>query len=71
MPQCKFCGRSGRYYRDEPSDYIALSEWAEKMIKTHHQEPCPDCGRLTVWKKGVENASEIQEATKVGVRGQG
>jgi hypothetical protein len=61
MPVCKFCGRQGRYYREEPSDYGSLQDWAEKMMKTHHQERCPGCQRYTVWKKGpaqeVENAS--------------
>lgn len=52
MNQCGYCGRKGHFYRDEPSDYVAWHEWAEKMSKNHHQEQCPDCGRFTIWRKG-------------------
>lgn len=52
MKKCRFCGREGRFYRDEPEGYVALFEWAEQMMKTHHQEHCPGCGRLTIWRKG-------------------
>jgi hypothetical protein len=36
-----------------PTSYIAASEWAERKMRTHHQEPCPNCGRLSVWKLGA------------------
>ena len=58
-PSCKFCGRklttrerreTSRRYYDEPFGYVALSEWGDKMSKTHRQLPCPGCGRLTLWE---------------------
>ena len=61
---CKFCGRKGRFYRDEPTGYVAVEEWAEKMMKTHHQEPCPGCGRLSVWKLGAPDALAAGEAAE-------
>ena len=51
LPKCK-CGRQGRFYRNEPTGYAEWADWADKMVKTHHQEQCPDCGRYTVWKLG-------------------
>ena len=32
-----------------PSDYIAWSEWAGRMSKTHHQVRCPSCYLLKIW----------------------
>lgn len=55
--QCKFCGRPGRFYKDEPRDYVFWHLWADEQSKTHHQEECPGCGHLTVWKlNAVESA---------------
>lgn len=51
MSACRHCGRTGRLYSDPPRGYVALSEWAEKKIRTHRQEPCPGCGRLTIWRR--------------------
>lgn len=53
MAECRHCGAKGRFYRSEPQDYVSWHEWAEKMSKTHHQEECPGCGRLTIWRKGA------------------
>lgn len=53
MASCAHCGRHGRFYRDEPTGYVAWQEWAEKMSQTHHQEQCPGCGRYTIWKPGA------------------
>ena len=52
MNACPHCGRKGRFYRREPSGYVAWQEWAEKMIRTHHLERCPGCDKFTVWRKG-------------------
>lgn len=52
LRKCSHCERVGRFYRDEPSGYVAWHEWAERMSKTHHQERCPECGRLTIWRLG-------------------
>lgn len=52
MNACRHCGRQGRFYRDPPDGYVAFSEWADKMMRTHHQERCPGCQRFTVWKPG-------------------
>jgi predicted RNA-binding Zn-ribbon protein involved in translation (DUF1610 family) len=49
---CSSCGRKGRYYPAQPDSYLAWHEWAEKKAKTHHQEKCPGCGKLTIWRKG-------------------
>lgn len=55
---CRFCGHLSRFHRREPSDYHGWMDFAERLSRTHHQEPCPDCGRLTIWKPGsVEDAS--------------
>lgn len=51
MSVCRFCGRKGRGYRNEPPTYLAWQNWAEKMSKTHHQEACPGCGRFSVWMR--------------------
>lgn len=58
--KCSHCGREGRFYRTQPTDYGAAQEWADKLMKTHHQEPCPGCGRLTIWKKGAAQ-DDVQE----------
>ena len=58
MNKCRFCGLKGRFYRDEPRGYVAWDEWAEKMSKTHHQERCPGCNRLTLWKLGSQVCDE-------------
>jgi ribosomal protein L32 len=49
---CKICGHKSRYHRNEPDGYDEWQRWANKMVKTHHQEQCPDCGNFTIWKKG-------------------
>lgn len=53
MTKCRFCDRTGRFYRDEPEGYLQWHAWAERMSKTHHQQECPGCGRFTIWRKGV------------------
>jgi len=47
---CRYCGRTGRFYREEPRGYVEWHEWAERMGRTHEQHPCPGCSRLTVWR---------------------
>ena len=32
-----------------PSTYIEYMTWAEKMLKTHKQKLCPDCGLYLIW----------------------
>lgn len=40
-----------------PTGYIAWTEWAEEMRKTHEQTRCEGCGLWLVWKeKTVEKA---------------
>ena len=50
--ECEYCGRKGRFYPAEPEGYLAWHEWAERKSNTHHQEPCPGCQRLTIWRVG-------------------
>lgn len=33
----------------QPRGYLARSEWAESMLKTHKQERCPHCGLWAIW----------------------
>jgi ribosomal protein S14 len=58
MNACRHCGREGRFYRAEPEDYGAWQEWADRMVRTHHQERCPGCGRYSVWRKGAPAPEE-------------
>lgn len=51
--KCRHCGRAGRFYPAQPEGYVNWFEWAEKKSRTHHQEPCPGCSRLSVWKVGA------------------
>lgn len=44
-PDCPNADR----HTPQPSGYLALSEWADDMLKTHNQEKCPGCGRLWIW----------------------
>jgi hypothetical protein len=67
MSKCRFCGREGRFYRDEPTDYTAWNEWANKMVRTHHQELCPGCGRFTVWRKGPPQSFQYVFSERKGV----
>jgi predicted RNA-binding Zn-ribbon protein involved in translation (DUF1610 family) len=53
---CPHCGQKGKGYRRGPVGYVEWMEWAEKLGRTHEQEECPGCGRLTVWRK-KENAA--------------
>lgn len=48
---CPNCGHEGPGYRHGPTGYVEWQEWANKLSKTHRQLPCPNCGRLTVWKE--------------------
>jgi hypothetical protein len=32
-----------------PTGYIAESEWADVMMRTHDQRACAGCGLLLVW----------------------
>ena len=41
-----------------PRDYIAHSEWADMMAKTHAQRQCKGCGLWAIWEPIVpEDAS--------------
>lgn len=51
--ECKWCGRKGRFYPAQPEGYVALADWAERKMLTHHQERCPGCQRFSVWKRGA------------------
>lgn len=42
---------------DEPRGYLAWHAWAEKKIKTHHQEFCEHCKRWNIWKPGPPDLS--------------
>jgi hypothetical protein len=53
MSACKHCGRTGRFYRDEPRGYFEWHAWAEKLSRRYHQEQCPGCGRFTIWRRGA------------------
>lgn len=36
-----------------PAGYLARHEWAERMMRTHTQKRCGDCGLWAVWvRKG-------------------
>ncbi len=32
-----------------PEGYIASSEYADKMMQTHDQSQCPECGAWRIW----------------------
>lgn len=32
-----------------PTGYIAASDHADEMMKTHEQSQCPDCGLRAIW----------------------
>lgn len=34
----------------QPTGYVAASEWAEYMLQTHDQKQCPGCGKWTIWE---------------------
>ncbi len=48
---CRFCGRTGPDYQREPENIVSWHQWAEGMHRTHNQQPCPYCGKLSVWVK--------------------
>ena len=33
-----------------PRDYVAHSEWADLMMKTHTQRQCKGCGLWAIWE---------------------
>lgn len=34
-----------------PQGYIEWSNWAAKMMRSHSQHKCPECGKLAIWKR--------------------
>lgn len=44
----------------QPSGYVALSEWADDMLKTHDQEKCPACGRPLIWRPRTDHDHQAQ-----------
>lgn len=42
-----------------PTTYLGHSAWAEQMLLTHDQHPCPACGVWAVWlrKPGVDRSA--------------
>lgn len=32
-----------------PDGYVQWHAWAKKMCRTHKQEKCSGCGRLSIW----------------------
>lgn len=34
----------------QPSGYLASSEWADIMMKTHDQRQCKGCGLWLIWE---------------------
>jgi hypothetical protein len=44
-----------------PEGYLAHSEWAEKMLKTHRQVQCSECGLWTIWVPLDAEALRAQE----------
>lgn len=43
------CRTPERHRPDEPGGFVAWTEWAEQMDKTHTQRRCPGCGLFAVW----------------------
>jgi hypothetical protein len=33
-----------------PAGYVACSEWADAMMKTHVQRQCAGCGKWLIWE---------------------
>lgn len=33
-----------------PVGYVAHSDWADQMLKTHRQKRCDGCGILNIWE---------------------
>lgn len=72
MNACRFCGRVGRFYRDEPKGYVAWFEWVERMSRRYEQRACPDCGRFTIWRLRRSDAMiERVELRGLGAHGFG
>jgi hypothetical protein len=47
-----------------PSGYIAHSDWAGQMMKTHRQRKCKGCGKYQIWVPKVNRsapAGAVQE----------
>lgn len=38
-------------HRIGPNGYLARSEWAENMLKSHRQSQCPTCGLWVIWTR--------------------
>ncbi len=32
-----------------PPGYVAHAEWAERMLRTHEQQRCPNCQLWAIW----------------------
>lgn len=39
-----------------PEGYIQWHAWAERMMKTHKQKRCPECGFWSIWVLEEEKA---------------
>jgi hypothetical protein len=67
---CKHCGRKGDGYYLEPDSYGAWHDWAERMDSNgYYQQPCPDCGRFTIWHKKADSPTLVakDDGTPIGV----
>ncbi len=51
LAACRFCGHTGTGYRSEPESVVDWHIWADRMNRTHRQQPCPHCQKLTIWVK--------------------
>ena len=43
-------------HEPHPEGYIAHSEWADQMTRTHSQRQCKGCGRWSVWERKDSDA---------------
>lgn len=46
---------------DEPTDYLAWHDWADKMAKTHVQIRCQGCGLYKTWVPKKKRAPKVKE----------
>lgn len=44
-------GATNPDHRTGPSSYLARSDWAENMLKTHRQSQCQTCGLWVIWTR--------------------
>lgn len=47
-------------HTSHPRDYVAHSEWADLMMKTHAQRQCRGCKRWAIWEPKKSAAAGVK-----------